>query len=57
MSNTFVLRYYAGNGKVFVEGVKSDKTQGTYRTDYIIPVNKFDFVNQTFKEEDNYGNL
>ena len=45
------LRKYAGNGSCYV--LCDDTTKLDWR--YIIPVDKFNFKDWTFKEEDNYG--
>lgn len=40
--DTFILRYYAGKGKVFCAGHHDAETEGTCRYDIIIPWDKFD---------------
>lgn len=40
--DTFILRYYAGKGKVFCAGHHDAETDGTCRYDIIIPWNEFD---------------
>lgn len=40
--DTFILRYYAGNGKVFCAGEHDAETEGTCHYDIIIPWDKFD---------------
>ena len=40
--DTFILRYYAGKGKVFCAGHQDAETEGTCPYDIIIPWDKFD---------------
>lgn len=40
--DTFLLRYYAGKGKVFCAGHHDAETEGTCHYDIIIPWNEFD---------------
>lgn len=40
--DTFILRYYAGKGKVFCTGHHDAETEGTCHYDIIIPWDKFD---------------
>lgn len=40
--DTFMLRYYAGNGKVFCAGHHDAETEGTCHYDIIIPWDEFD---------------
>ena len=46
------LRFYADRGRAYNDGKRCGNTS-LWR--YIIPVDKFNFTNCSFKEEDNYG--
>lgn len=43
--NDWILRYYAGNGKTFIQGYKSKDNQAEITWQYIIPCEKFNLEN------------
>lgn len=51
-TSDWLLRFYADRGRAYNDGKRCGNTT-LWR--YIIPVDKFDFTNCSFKEEDNYG--
>lgn len=48
------LRFYAGHGKAYKLGKRCGEP---ISWGYIIPADKFNFTNCSFKEEDNYGTI
>lgn len=55
VKDRITIRYYAGNGKVFVDGKKSKDDSHTVAFSHIIPVDKFNFENLSFAVTDDYG--
>lgn len=48
----WLLRFYAGRSRAYNDGKRCGNST-LWR--YIVPVDKFDFTNCSFKKEDNYG--